>query len=440
MSTIYIFNDSFKLQIIAKHIYSKKHTSVFDLSTSDQINPRNMSKGKDLKPHIGIFGRRNNGKSSIINYIVNQDVAIVSEQAGTTTDPVKKSIEIFGIGPVIIIDTAGIDDNGELGEKRVQKTLEVIKTIDCAILVIVNNEFGFYEKQLTMQFREYGVPYFILHNKADIHPVDDIFIEKIRDFSQATVIDFSVNQPERLDVLIETLKHTIPKTVYQKQSLLGGIIQANQVVLLVTPIDSEAPEGRMILPQVMAIRDVLDNDCICIVLKESNLQQYFNKKMPIPNLVITDSQAFKYVNSVVPANVPLTSFSIVFAHLRGDFQNYLKGTKGISNLQDDDRVLILESCTHQVSCEDIGRHKLPKWITEFTGKNPHFDVVSGLNQVADMSSYKLVIQCGGCMATKKQLINRLKPAAMANIPVTNYGLAIAYINGIFERVTEPFEK
>jgi [FeFe] hydrogenase H-cluster maturation GTPase HydF len=397
-----------------------------------------MSKGKDQKPHIGIFGRRNNGKSSIINTIVKQDIAIVSDQAGTTTDPVKKSIEIFGIGPAIIVDTAGIDDSGELGEKRVQKSLDTIKTIDCAMLVIVNNEFGFYEKQLIMQFRDHGIPYLIVHNKADIQPVDDITLEKIKDFSQAKVMDFSVNQPERLPVLIEALRKTIPETTYQKSSLLGTIIKKDQVILLVTPIDSEAPDGRMILPQVMAIRDVLDNDCICIVLKETNLKQYFDQNMPRPHLVVTDSQAFGFVNSIVPADIPLTSFSIVFAHLRGDFENYLVGTPELSKLEDGDRVLILESCAHQVSCEDIGRHKLPKWIKEFTGKELTFDIVSGLNHVTDMHTYKLVIQCGGCVVTRKQLLNRLKPAVDAKIPVSNYGMTIAYVNGIFDRVTQPF--
>ncbi|NOU46568.1 MAG: [FeFe] hydrogenase H-cluster maturation GTPase HydF [Bacteroidales bacterium] len=399
-----------------------------------------MSKGKDQKPHIGIFGRRNNGKSSIINTIVKQEIAIVSEQAGTTTDPVKKSIEIFGIGPAIIIDTAGIDDTGDLGEKRVRKSLDTIKTIDCAILVIVNNEFGFYEKQLIMQFRDHGVPYVILHNKSDIQSVEEITLEKIKDFSSAEVLDFSVNQPEKLPMLIETLRKTIPETTYQKSSLLGDIIKPNQVVLLVTPIDSEAPDGRMILPQAMAIRDVLDNDCICIVLKETNLKQYFDENMPRPQLVVTDSQAFKFVSSIIPADIPLTSFSIVFARLRGDFAHYLKGTPELSKLQDGDRVLILESCTHQTSCEDIGRHKLPKWIRDFTGKDIQFDIVSGLNHVTDMHNYKLVIQCGGCVVTRKQLLNRLKPAVDAHIPVSNYGMSIAYVNGIFDRVVEPFMK
>lgn len=399
-----------------------------------------MTKGKDLKPHIGIFGRRNNGKSSIINLMVNQEVAIVSPEPGTTTDPVKKSIEIFGIGPAIIVDTAGIDDSGELGQKRVQKSYDALKNMDCAILVITNNEFGFYEKELIVRLREFGVPYLILHNKSDISPLDSLTREKIKEFSKATVIDFSTKTSHFLNALIEELKKTIPETTYQKPSLLGGIVKPDGVVLLVTPIDSEAPDGRMILPQVMAIRDVLDNDCICVVLKETQLKQYFEQEMPRPQLIITDSQAFSFVNALVPSDVPLTSFSIVFARLRGDFEHYLAGTPTLSNLQDGDKVLILESCTHQVSCEDIGRHKLPKWIGSFTGKKIHFDIVSGLNSIEKLSQYKLVIQCGGCVVTRKQLLNRLKSAVDANIPVSNYGMTIAYLNGIFDRVIEPFKK
>lgn len=399
-----------------------------------------MSKGKDLKPHIGIFGRRNNGKSSIINLMVNQEVAIVSPEPGTTTDPVKKSIEIFGIGPAIIVDTAGIDDTGELGEKRIKKTYEALKTIDCAILVIALNEFGFYEKELIKQFRDLSIPYLIVHNKSDIQPLEDLTIEKIKEFSKAVVIDFNTIENTHLERLTEELKRTIPETAYQKPSLLEGIVEPNGLILLVTPIDSEAPDGRMILPQVMAIRDVLDNDNICVVLKETHLKQYFDSGMPLPQLVITDSQAFAFVNSIVPPQVPLTSFSIIFARLRGDFTHYIAGTPTLGKLKDGDKILILESCTHQVSCEDIGRQKLPNWIKKFSGKELHFDIVAGMTSVDDVSSYRMVIQCGGCVVTRKQLLNRLKPAVDANIAVSNYGMTIAYLNGIFDRVMEPFLK
>ena len=399
-----------------------------------------MAKGKDLKPHIGIFGRRNNGKSSIINLIVNQEVAIVSPEPGTTTDPVKKNIEISGIGPVIIIDTAGIDDSGELGEKRIQKSYDVIKTIDCAILVITHNEFGFYEKELIKKLNEFEVPYLIVHNKSDIDPIEIITREKIREFSNAEVLDFTTAHDSLVHQLIEQIKQIIPKTAWQKPSLLGDIIQAGDLILMVTPIDSEAPEGRMILPQVMTLRDVLDNECSALVLKETQLKDYFNRKMPQPQLVITDSKVFGYVNKIIPSTIPLTSFSIIFARLKGDFKHYMEGTPMLSKLQDGDKLLILESCTHQSSCEDIGRHKLPQWIRKFSGKTLNFEVVAGLSTITNLNAYKMVIQCGGCVVTRKQLLNRLKPAIDNQIAVSNYGMAIAYMNGIFDRVIEPFLK
>jgi len=398
-----------------------------------------MAKGRDLKPHIGIFGRRNNGKSSLINLITNQEVAIVSDSPGTTTDPVKKSIEISGIGPAIIVDTAGIDDTGELGEKRIKKTYDAIKTIDCAILVITQNKFGSFEKELIKEFRDYSIPYFIVHNKADIMPLEALTIEKIKDFSKAEILDFSVSGKANADELIALLKKTIPETTYQKPSLLGGVIKPNGVILLVTPIDAAAPDGRMILPQVMTIRDVLDNDNICIVLKETHLQQYLDQHSPEPQLIITDSQAFEFVNSIVPAHIPLTSFSIILARLKGDFEHYMQGTPSLSELNDGDKILILESCSHQVSCEDIGRKKLPAWIRKFSGKQLEFDVVAGLSDIPEINNYKMVIQCGGCVVTRKQLLNRLRPAIDANIPVSNYGMSIAYVNGIFERVIAPFK-
>ena len=398
-----------------------------------------MAKGRDLKPHIGIFGRRNNGKSSLINLITNQEVAIVSDSPGTTTDPVKKSIEISGIGPAIIVDTAGIDDTGELGEKRIKKTYDAIKTIDCAILVITQNKFGSFEKELIKEFRDYSIPYFIVHNKADIMPLEALTIEKIKDFSKAEILDFSVSGKANADELIALLKKTIPETTYQKPSLLGGVIKPNGVILLVTPIDAAAPDGRMILPQVMTIRDVLDNDNICIVLKETHLQQYLDQHSPEPQLIITDSQAFEFVNSIVPAHIPLTSFSIILARLKGDFEHYMQGTPSLSELNDGDKILILESCSHQVSCEDIGRQKLPAWIRKFSGKQLEFDVVAGLSDIPEINNYKMVIQCGGCVVTRKQLLNRLRPAINANIAVSNYGMSIAYVNGIFERVIAPFK-
>ena len=398
-----------------------------------------MTRGRDTKPHIGIFGRRNTGKSSFINRLVNQQVAIVSEQAGTTTDPVRKSIEIFGIGPAIVIDTAGIDDIGELGAKRVSKTMEVLRTVDCAVLLLAGNRFGEEETDLISHFGEWDIPFLIVHNKEDLEPLLPETEETIRRQSGSRILRFSMVQEDHLIEMIEALKDTIPDTVYQKSSLIGDIVHKNDFVLLITPIDQEAPDGRMILPQVMVIRDVLDNDCVNIVLKENQVEQFFKTSSLRPALAITDSQVFHKVKDLVPAEVPLTSFSIVMARQRGNFQQYLKGTPHLDRLRDGDRVLILESCTHQVNCDDIGRYKLPLWIRQFTGKAVEVDVVAGLNPIpSDISAYSLVIQCGGCMVTRKQLQNRLKPAIDAGIPVSNYGLAIAYMNGIFPRATAPF--
>ena len=387
---------------------------------------------------IGIFGRRNSGKSSLINQLTGQDIAIVSDKPGTTTDPVSKSVEIFGIGPVILIDTAGIDDAGELGEKRIKKSLEVIKKVDCAILLISENLFTDFEQNLINQFNEFEIPYLIVHNKSDISSLNKDTIAEIRKYSSSDILDFSTVNDEKKEELISLIKETIPRTSYQKPSLLGDLVKPKDVVLLITPIDSEAPDGRMILPQNMAIRDVLDNDCITVVVKETELLDFL--KLGIrPVLAVTDSQAFEYVSKHIPEDIPLTSFSIVFARLKGDFEKYLKGTPHISQLNDGDRVLILESCTHQVSCDDIGRIKIPKLLQQFTGKLLHFDFVSGLSELTNqVENYSLVIQCGGCMVTRKQLLNRLKPYIESGIPVTNYGMTLAYVNGIFERATASF--
>ena len=392
---------------------------------------------KDLKPHIGIFGRRNSGKSSLINLLTGQNIAIVSDTAGTTTDPVKKSIEIFGVGPCVLIDTAGIDDVGELGQQRVEKTLKVLEEIDCAILVITGNQFDESERNLTHRMKELAVPFFIVHNKADEEPLLAVMKAVIEQKYDAKVLDFSVSRKDDITPVVEMLKKTIPESAYQKVSLLGGIINPNEVVVLVCPVDSEAPEGRLILPQVMAIRDVLDNECICVVLKETHLQQYL-ETMPAPALIVTDSQVFGYVSQIVPTDIPLTSFSIVMARLRGDFDNYVKGTPHLSQLKDGDTVLLLESCTHHSTCEDIGRVKLPRMILKYTGKDIHFEYVTGLAPIDHPEKYAMAIQCGGCMSTRKQLLNRTNLFVNQGIPISNYGMALAYMNGIFERVMEPF--
>ncbi len=397
-----------------------------------------MNKGKDKKPHIGIFGRRNVGKSSLINALTGVDVAIVSDVVGTTTDPVKKSIEIFGIGPAIIIDTAGIDDTGNLGQKRIAKSLQTISQIDAALLVITNNTFGNEELELIQKLEDYNVPYLIVHNKEDKAGITSQTQNIIKQKTNALVVACSVKASKNFPEVIEALKRTIPETIYQKTSLLEGLINRNDLVMLITPIDTEAPEGRMILPQAMAIRDVLDHNAVNIVLKETEVEHFFKHNNIRPKLVITDSQAFGYVDKIVPQDIPLTGFSVLFAHMRGPFEAYVKGVTKLSNLNDGDRVLMLESCVHQVSCEDIGRYKLPNLIRKFSNKELKFDIAPGLSTIErPMTDYSLVIQCGGCMITRQQVLNRLKPALDAGIPVTNYGLSIAYMNGILERAVMP---
>ncbi len=398
-------------------------------------------KGRDAKPHIGIFGRRNNGKSSLINCLAGQDVAIVSGEPGTTTDPVKKSMEIFGIGPAVLIDTAGADDTGELGKKRVAKTREVIRSIDLGILVLAGNLYEEVEESIVKQFEKWEVPYLVIHNKSDLEPVDHKLKKKIEKNSGHIVFSFSTLDPHNREGLIEQIKSTMPETAYLSKSMVGDIISRGDLVLLITPIDTETPEGRMILPQVQAIRDILDNDAIAVVAKEQEVDTLMKTLRPKPSLVITDSQVFKKADASIPDDIPLTSFSTVLARYKGDFENYLKGTPHLSELENGDRILILESCTHQVTCDDIGRVKIPRWLSNFTGKKLVYEVVAGLDQLpGEITDYSMVIQCGGCMITRKQLINRLKPAIEAGIPVTNYGMAIAYMHGIYRRAVAPFVK
>lgn len=393
---------------------------------------------KDRRPHIGIYGRRNNGKSTFINTFTGQDIAIVSDIAGTTTDPVKKAYEIGGFGAVTLIDTAGIDDEGELGLKRIEKSLASIKIIDLAILLINRNQCDDFELALIKEFQKFDIPFLVIQTKSDIEALSQITITKYTNIGAIDVVDFCYLDG-KVDGILLKIKNAIPESAYTTPSLVGDLIKQGDVVLLITPIDIEAPEGRLILPQVQAIRDILDNDAVCIVLKEREVDRFLQKTNIIPALVITDSQVFPKADASISKDIPLTSFSILLAHHKGDFAAYLNGTPRIAHLKDGDRILMLESCSHHTSCDDIGRVKIPRWLTNFTGKKLIVDVVAGLGEIKrPITDYALVIQCGGCMITRKQLINRLKPAVEAGIPVTNYGMAIAYVHGIFNRAVAPF--
>lgn len=392
---------------------------------------------RDRQPFIGIFGRRNNGKSTIINRLAGQEIAIVSDTPGTTTDPVKKSFEITGFGAVVLVDTAGTDDIGDLGTKRVSKTLQSIDLIDLAILVITDNQFDEQEQTLINEFRKREVPFIVVHNKEDLGKAATETKEKyLKNGAEAFL---PLSHGEDIEPLIQVIRTSIPESAFSTPTLVGDIIKYGDIVLLITPIDIEAPAGRLILPQVQTIRDILDNDAVCVILKEREIDSFLAKTGIKPALAITDSQVFPKADASIPRDIPLTSFSILMARLKGDFYHYMKGTPAISNLKNNDRVLMLESCSHHVSCDDIGRVKIPRWIRTYTGKNLEFDVVAGLDAVKrPITDYALVIQCGGCMITRRQLHNRLRPAIEAGIPVTNYGMAIAWVHGIYKRAIAPF--
>lgn len=388
------------------------------------------------KVHIVIAGRRNTGKSSLINCIIGQEKAVVSDIAGTTTDPVKKSYEIPGVASVVFIDTAGIDDEGTLGQLRIGKTLDAIRQADAAILVISHNRFGEEEEKLMAEFQKSGQPFLVLHNQSDLEPLAESLMHEIKTRWHADILPFSTLQPER-EALMKAIAQLVGKP--EQRSLLGDIIRPGQLILLVTPIDSEAPTGRLILPQVKMLRDILDNHCMSIVLQPEEIPTFFARTPIRPDLVVTDSQVFGIVARQIPPEIPLTSFSIVFARHKGNFTRYVEGTPHISRLQDGDRILMLESCSHHVSCEDIGRIKIPSLLRKHTGKQLEFDFIAGLDRIPrPFTDYALIIQCGGCMVTARQLRNRLQPAIDAGIPVSNYGMALAWMQGIFQRATAPF--
>ena len=390
--------------------------------------------------HIGLFGRRNTGKSSIINRLTGQHLSIVSDMPGTTTDPVKKAVEIPGLGPVVLIDTAGIDDAGELGRKRVNKTLQAVKQVDIAIVVFCNNRLDKEERQLIDELQRLHTPFILLHNKADEHPAEDVVVVELKDRYKVDLVDFSAKTGDGLETLLTLLEKNVPDNFERQPALFGDKLQVGDMVLLVTPIDTEAPAGRMILPQVQTIREVLDFNGIAVVLKETEVENFMHHTSIIPSLVITDSQLFGKIDKLIPSEIPLTSFSILLARRKGPFEAYLKGTPFIDKLQDGDRILMMESCTHHSTCDDIGRVKIPRWLQEYAGRQLDFDVVSGLDEPPrPVNEYALVIQCGGCMITRKQLLNHIQPAIDAHIPVTNYGMAIAYVKGRWKRSVELFD-
>lgn len=387
---------------------------------------------KSMRLHIGIFGKANVGKSSLLNRISNQSISIVSEIAGTTTDVVEKSMELLPIGPVTFLDTAGLDDKTELAEKRVEKTMKVINRCDVGVIVCDFNGIDKYEKDLIEIFDELKIPYIIVVNKCDIKKPD---IEGFKNILYTSVKSDS----EIVFRFKEALVKLLPEDFVNPPKIVGDLVSEKDTVILVVPIDKEAPKGRIILPQVQTIRDLLDSNCLAYVVKETELKDAIENLKQPPALVVTDSQAFKKVSEIVPEEIPLTSFSILFARLKGDLEEFVKGSSAIENLKDGDKVLILESCTHHAIEDDIGKVKIPNLIRQKTGKNLVIENYAG-HDFPDISSYKLIIHCGACMTNRREILSRILIANEKNIPITNYGVVISYCLGILPRAVRIFER
>ena len=374
--------------------------------------------------HIGFFGRRNAGKSSVVNAVTGQELSVVSDVKGTTTDPVTKAMELLPLGPVVIIDTPGFDDVGTLGEMRVRKTKQILNRTDIAVLVVDNSTgLSDTDKQLIGIFKEKNIPYITVFNKSDI-------AEK----SDCTENEIAVSAVEKVNIheLKEMMAHLVKRDGDEKV-LVGDLLSEGDLVVLVTPIDESAPKGRMILPQVQAIRDILDANAVNIVTKETQLAETLRKIGTNPRMVITDSQAFGMVSRIVPDDIPLTSFSILMARYKGFLETAVRGASAIRKLQDGDTVLISEGCTHHRQCGDIGSVKLPALLRKTTGKSLNIELSSGREFPEDLSPYKLVIHCGGCMLNEREMVYRRKNAEDQGVPFTNYGIALAMMNGILKR-------
>lgn len=389
--------------------------------------------------HIGFFGRRNAGKSSVLNAITNQDLAVVSDVKGTTTDPVQKAMELLPLGPVVVIDTPGIDDEGELGALRVKKSYQVLNKVDAAVLV-VDQTLGLSSKDFALieRIRQKKIPYVVVFNKFDLEPASSLakdmeYLEK-----QNTPVQ-TVSTVTNLG--IEELKECIAiltKTEEPKLKIVGDLIHPSDFVVLVVPIDKAAPKGRLILPQQQTIRDILEADATAIVVKEYELKDTLKHLGKKPKLVITDSQVFAKVSADTPSDIMLTSFSILFARYKGSLATVVEGVTALDTLEDGDKILISEGCTHHRQCDDIGSVKLPRWIRQYTGKDIDFVFSSGTEFPEDLSPYKLIVHCGGCMLNEREMKYRLVCATDQNIPITNYGILIAYMQGILKRSLLPF--
>ncbi len=392
---------------------------------------------KSLRLHIGIFGRRNVGKSSLLNAITRQQVSIVSDFAGTTTDPVEKPMELLPLGPVLFIDTAGLDDVGALGELRNERTRAVFDRVDLGVIVCEAGRWEEFEEGILTELQSRDVPVVAVFNKDDLGAPTETLLQSLAEKKIRTVKTVAAEGGGVLDFR-QALLDAAPADFIENPAILSDLVGPGEMAVLVVPIDKEAPKGRLIMPQVQSIRDLLDGDAYCMVTKERELRDALSRLNRPPKLVVTDSQAFLKVAADTPPEVPLTSFSILFARYRGDLTAQVAGALAIESLKPGDKVLIAESCSHHPIADDIGRVKIPRWLTQYVGGKLEFDTFQGHDFAVDLSQYKLVIHCGACVANRRAMLSRILKCRLAGVPITNYGLAIAYSLGIFERALQPF--
>lgn len=390
-----------------------------------------FKRGKEHKPHVGFYGRCNTGKSSFVNFLTGTQASLVSEVAGVTTDPVRKHLELLDFAPIVLIDTAGFDDASDLGEARTVRSIDTLMQVDLAVMLFSHNRWEGHESRFMNRIVKAGVPCLLVHNVFEDERLDPRLRDRLQDEYRTDIVEINVLRGggEGRDRILERIKQALPEHSYIIPSLFGDSVRTGDLVVLVCPVDGEAPAGRLVLPQVQAIRDLLDRKCTAVVLQPGQLEGFLRTGAAV-RLVVTDSQVIDRVQRTVPADIPVTSFSILLARLKGDPATYAKGLEAIGKLREGDRILMLENCLHQVNCEDIGRRKIPAWLKEYTGKDLEFSYVSGLSPLPDdLREYALAVQCGGCMVTRRQLMNRIRTVAAAGVPITNYGMLIRKIKG-----------
>ncbi len=392
---------------------------------------------KSLRLHIGIFGRRNVGKSSLLNALTRQYVSIISDVAGTTTDPVEKPMELLPLGPVLFIDTAGVDDVGDLGQMRIARTRQIFDRTDLGIIVTEAGGWGDFEAGILAELDTRGIPVIVVVNKCDLHPAGGDLPVSLAE-KNIPVIQTVASRQEGMDRLRQAIIEKAPEEFVNTLGIISDLLRPGDLAVLVVPIDLEAPKGRLIVPQVQTLRDILDNDAYAVVVKEHQLPQALARLNRPPALVVTDSQAFAQVAAATPADVPLTSFSILFARFKGDLREFVRGAAAVDSLRPGDHILIAESCSHHPIGDDIGRVKIPQWLMQYVGGKLHFTTAAGHDFPANLGDYQLVVQCGGCMHNRRTMLSRIARCRQAGVPITNYGVLIAKTLGILPRALGPF--